>query len=385
MTGEATDAHDHTARLLGISLHDIIEPFIINSSEFMKKFKYLFPFLSFLSVNDTLMYNIYAGSICTYSKSLSNKVKMLSSVLKFMADATTMGFSFHNHEWCLKFTSDYLRHIASILRQQPDNLIHFEDEDMKDIILCLKSSLTYAAKLLSLALKDITEASPPTTQAFVLANDILDILPSVERYLSPGFATRLVAAAKPWLPDLILALGSGHMLKQIEEEMAQRTATNSFRVHFPSWLLVLAKTELAELSKIGLEDEDHIVPEPEECPAFKKLLAMILMLVKGNPSVLDAVGDIFLVGSLVGLEGKDYGLLLGLVHFVSVKLFRQDDKEWGDLMLASLQDIYPQIERHIEEESDEDGRQKLESARALLEPVWMYHLYETGKISEMDE
>ncbi|POO00719.1 Condensin-2 complex subunit G [Trema orientale] len=320
-----------------------------------------------------------AGSVYTDSKRLSNKVKMLTSVLKFMTDATTMGFVFHNHEWCLKFTSEYLRHIASTLRRQRDNPIHFEDDDVKYIVHCLKSSLTYAVKLLGLTLKDVTEASPPTPQAFVLANDMLDILTSIELYLGPGYAVRLVVAAKPWLPDLILALGSGHML------MAQRTVTDSFRIHFPSWLLVLAKTELAELSKYGLEEEDDTVSEQEKFLAFKKLLELILVLLKGNRSILDAVGDIFVLGSIVGLEGKDYELVLGLVHFVCVKLFRHDDKEWGDMMLASLQDIYPQIERLMEEESDEDGRQKLESAKALLEPVWMYHVYETGKLSEMDE
>lgn len=56
--------------------------------------------------------------------------------------------------------------------------------------------------------------------------------------------------------------------------------------------------------------------------------------------------------------------------------------EWGDTMLAFLQEIYPQLERHIDEESHEDGRQKLESARALLEPFWS----KTGKLfSEADE
>lgn len=331
-----------------------------------------------------LLHKFYAGSVYTESKTLSTKVKMLTSVLKFMADVTTMGFVLHNHEWCLKFASDYFRHIASTLRQQPDNQIHLEEEDVKDIILCLKSSLTYAAKLLSLSLKDITEASPPTPQAFVLANDMLDILTSIELHLGLVYAARLVAAVKPWLPDLILALGFGHVLKQIQGEVAM-TATDSFRVRFPTWLLVLAKTELAELSKTGLEEEDDSVSEREGFLAFKKLLELILVLVKGNSSILDAVGEIFLVGSLVGLEGKDYGLVLGLLNFVCVKLFKQDDKEWGDIMLASLQHIYPQIEKLVEEESDEDRKQKLESARAMLEPVWMYHLYETGKVSEMDE
>ena len=87
----------------------------------------------------------------------------------------------------------------------------------------------------------------------------------------------------------------------------------------------------------------------------------------------------------VGLERKDFGLVLGLLHFVCMKLFSRDDKEWGDMMLASRQEIYPQVERELEEENDEDGRQKLHSAKELLEPVWMYHIYETGKVAMMEE
>ncbi|XP_024025465.1 uncharacterized protein LOC21392733 isoform X2 [Morus notabilis] len=309
-----------------------------------------------------------AGFVMTEPKRLSNKVTMLTTVLQFMTDATIMGFIFHNHEWGLKFTSDYFRHVVSTLRQQPNNRVHFEDEEVKDTILCLKSSFTYAAKLLSLALKETTEDSPPQAQAFVLANDMLDMITSVELYLGTSNAARLMAAVKPWLPDLVLALGSGHM-KQTRGELEQNSSTDYIRRYFPSWLLVLSKTELSELSKIGLEEDDERASGLEEFPAFRKLMESILLLVKRNTIVLDAVGQIFLIGSLVGLEGKDYRLVLGLLHFVCVKLFRHDCRE-SETLLAFLQEIYPQLERHIEEESDEDARQILESARTLLEPFW---------------
>ncbi|KAL5556803.1 hypothetical protein UlMin_039039 [Ulmus minor] len=326
------------------------------------------------------------GSVYTEAKKLSNKVKMLTAVLKFMADASAMGFVCHNHEWGLKFTSGFVRFIASTLQKQHNNRTHFE-EDVKDIILCLKSSFTYAAKLLSLALRDTTEDSPPPSQTFYLANDLLDIIISIELFFGHGYAARLVAAAKTWLPDLILALGFGYLLKQSCGEEAQWTGIDSIRLHFPSWLLALVKTELSELSKVGLEEEDERVSEPEEFRAFKKLVGMIVTLVKGNPTILDAFGEIFLIGSIVGLERKDYSLVLGLLHYVRVKLFKQEDRDWGDMMLACLQDMYPRIERQIEEEeeSDEEERKKLDSARELLEPVWMYHIYETGKVSEMEE
>ncbi|KAF3440827.1 hypothetical protein FNV43_RR19113 [Rhamnella rubrinervis] len=327
-----------------------------------------------------------AGSVSTEPKRLSNKVKMLTAVLKFMVDATIMGFVFHNHEWCLKFTSGFLRSITSTVRQQPCEQIPLKEEYMKDTIQCLKSSYTYAAKLLNLTLKDATETSPPPSQAFDLANDLLDIITLIESYMGSSYAERFVAAAKPWLPDLILALGSGRLLKQIHvEEGKQTTTSDCIKGHFPTWLSVLSKIELSEFAKVGLEEEDDNVSKPKEFLAFKKFLGMMFEMLKGNSNIQDAVGEIFFIGSVVGMEGKDYGLVLGLVHFVCVKLYKEDYREWGDIVLASLQDIYPQIERQLEEEDPEDGSEKLESARALLEPVWLYHLYETGKVSVMEE
>ncbi|XP_048322357.1 uncharacterized protein LOC107424913 [Ziziphus jujuba] len=322
--------------------------------------------------------------IFTEPKSLSTTVKMLTAILKFMADATVMDFVFHNHEWCLKFASGYIRYVTSTLQQQPCGKINCKDEYVKDIMQCLKSSFTYAAKILRLALKDATEDSPPPPLAFDLANDLLDIT-LTELYLGSGYAERFVAAAKPWLPDLILALGSRNLLKQIDGAGTQMTTADCIKGHFPTWLLVLSKIELSELSEVGLGEDDDRISKPEEFLAFKKFLGMIVEMLKRNPSILDAVGEIFLIGSVVGLEGKDFGLVLGLVHFVCVKLFKRDDGDWGDIMLTSLQHIYLKIERQLEEENLEVGRENLESARALLEPVWMYHLYETGKVSMMEE
>lgn len=311
---------------------------------------------------------------------------MLTAVLKFMVDATIMSFVFHNHEWCLKFTSGYLRYITSTIPQQPRDQIPLKEEYVKDTIQCLRSSFTYAAKLLNLTLKDAIETSPPPSKAFDLANDLLDIITLIELYLGSSYAERFVAAAKPWMPDLILALGSGHLLKQIHgEEGTQMTAADCIKGHFPTWLSVLSKIELSELTKVGREEEDgDEVLRLEEFSAFKKFLGMMLEMLNGNSNIRDAVGEIFLIGSVVGMEAKDYGLVLGLVHFVCTKLFKEDYREWGDAMLASLQHIYLQIERQLEEDP-QDGSEKLESARALLEPVWLYHLYETGKVSVTEE
>ena len=54
------------------------------------------------------------------------------------------------------------------------------------------------------------------------------------------------------------------------------------------------------------------------------------------------------------------------------------------MMLSSLQEIFPRIEREIAEEND-DELEKLTYAKEFIEPLWMYHLYETGRVSLADD
>ncbi|XVF17533.1 hypothetical protein REPUB_Repub10bG0131200 [Reevesia pubescens] len=325
------------------------------------------------------------GSVYAKQKQISKKVKMLTAVLKFIVDSIAMAFASHHHKRCLKFTSAYTQYIISSLRQLYTDKSQFKEENSKEFMMCVKSSFTYATKLLNLVLNAATEASPAPVESFNLASDLLDLIISGELFLGSTYASRLVAAAKPWLPDLILALGSISMLEQ-SLERPYLTALDHIKLHFPSWPLILAKIELTEMSEEGNpEEEDDRVPEPE-FPEFKKLMGMIISLLKGNRRILDAVGVIFLASSVVGLEQKDLGLLLGMLRFLCLKLIGEEDRQWSglDMMLVSLPDIYPRIEREIEEQGDEDESHKLNNARALLEPVWLYHVYETERFSEME-
>ncbi|RZC30787.1 Condensin-2 complex subunit G2 isoform B [Glycine soja] len=196
-----------------------------------------------------------------------------------------------------------------------------------------------------------------------------------------GYAMRLVAAAKTWLPDVLLALGSTSILKHTDCGEEHSTAPEQMKLHFPKWPLILAKTELFKAN----EAEDNESSRPEKFSAFSKLLEMLIILLKKNPSIMDAVGVIFMVSSLIGLEQKDFGLALGLLRFVGLKLFKPDDRDWGDMMLSCLQEIFPKIERGIAEENDKDELEKLTYAKELIEPLWMYHLYETGRVSLADD
>ncbi|KAH7566693.1 hypothetical protein JRO89_XS08G0217300 [Xanthoceras sorbifolium] len=327
------------------------------------------------------------GSVYTRQKITLNKMKMLTAVLKFIVDSTAMGFFSDFRGRCLKFTLVYIQYIISALGKQYSDKLQIKDEDLKEIFVCLKSSFSYAAKLLNLVLRDSSKSSPPPTEASDLANDLLDLIVSIELYMSPGYAARFIVAAKPWLSDLILALGSACIFNECRTEGTYVTTSDRIKLHFPSWLLILAKTELNEISNVHSQEDRNGVSEPEQYPEFKKLMGMIVSLLKGNRSVLDAVGVIFLSSSMVGLERKDFGLVLGLLHFVCVKLVGVDDREWTglDMMLVSLPDIYPQIEKETEEQSQEDERMALDGVRVLLEPVWMYHVYETERFSMMED
>ncbi|KAF9678591.1 hypothetical protein SADUNF_Sadunf07G0050500 [Salix dunnii] len=326
------------------------------------------------------------GSISTKERRISNKMKMLAAVLKLIVDSIAMGLLSCIHGRCLNFTSAYIKHIIFALEHQSSEKLQFKEDELKEFFLCLKSSFSYAAKLLNLILCDTSEYSPLLQEAFDLVNDMIDLITSIELHLGSVFAAGLVAAAKSWLPDLILSLGYLCMLNHTQVASAYITALECIKAGYPSWPIILAKTELHEIREANVEEDDDIFSKPEEefC-VFKKFMEMIVSLLKGKFKILDAIGVILLTGSVVGLERKDFEVVLGLLHFVCVKLVGEEDREWNelDMMLAFLPDIYPQIERGIEEQSDENARQKLCSAKMLLDHVWFYHIHETGRLSAM--
>lgn len=339
-------------------------------------------YISPVFVCNQLSETICVGSAYNKPQLVFCKWKMLTAILKFMADTTAMCFAPHNHELFLNYTSKCMQHIVSSLDQLYHNQIQLKEEDKKNTIFCVKSSFTYAAKILNLILTDSTGSSRTPPIAFALANNLLDLLVSIESCLGSGYASRLVAAAKPWLPDVVLALGSASILQHTDSGREHSTASEQMKLHFPKWPLIVAKTELSGVNEAEGDDE---CSQPAKFSAFNKLLDMLIILLKKNPSIMDAVGLIFLVSSLVGLEQKDFGMALGLLQFVCSKLFKHDDKDWGDMMLSSLQEIYPKIERELAEERDEDELEKLTRAKELIEPLWMYHLYESGKVTMTDD
>ncbi|KAF8017313.1 hypothetical protein BT93_H2486 [Corymbia citriodora subsp. variegata] len=327
-----------------------------------------------------------SGSLQSTGKRISRKVKMLTAIFKFLSDAITLRFYSGNYGRCLHYTSAAVRQIISDLAQLSSHSLQLTEDDMKEVTMCLKSSFTYMVKLLSLVLTDTSEASRVQLEIFDLANHLLDLIISVELSLGYGCAMRLIAAAKPWLPDLVVALGSTYMLNKIHEDVS--LTFSDISTHFPSWPSVVARIEVDELSEDCSEVEDESISQSEKYPAFKKVLQTVLVLLKANTNLLDAVGMIFLAGSVFGLERDDDNLVLGLLHFVTAKLVGQENRHWDqlDMMLASVDQIYLPIEKKLGEQISGYRQNRLSASQALLEPVWMnHHSFESGRLSEMNE
>ncbi|KAL7141501.1 hypothetical protein ABFS83_08G057500 [Erythranthe nasuta] len=312
--------------------------------------------------------------------SIATTVKTFTEVLKFIVDATAMNLTLHYQERCLNFTTETLKFITANLREHAVAQLQLTEEDLKDIFVCLKSSFTYGAKLLSIVLKTREDSSLPQAEAHSLVNELFNLIVSVEEFLGYGYGARFITVVQPWVPDLILALGSSFLLK--ETSSVVDTYENAT---FSSWFSILAKIELYELRETHSDEE---IKNTNDFTAFKRIVEAMSKLLKANEKILDAVGVVFLNCSLNALKNKNFDILLGLVHFVCVKLVGAEDCEWKELklMLASLGEIYSKVGIDEAEEicKSEEDRQKLYSAKALLEPVWTSFIYNEARDS-MDE
>ncbi|KAL3813686.1 hypothetical protein ACJIZ3_014954 [Penstemon smallii] len=313
------------------------------------------------------------GAHLTKQTNITRSVKMLTSVLKFIVEATAMDLVPNSQDRCLNFSTEMLKFITTKLKDQSISQLDFPEQDLKDIFNYVKSSFTYSAKLLNIVLKT-PKVSLPHKEANTLVNELFNFIVSVEEFLGYRYAARFIAIVQQWLPDMILALVSSHMLKLSPE------GANEISFSPPSWLYILARIELHELRDIGSDEETEKVNSTENFSAFKKLIEMMSELLKANYKVLDAVGVFFLGGSLKAFENKNFDVVLGLLRFVCVKLVGSEDGEWKEVKLISesLKEIYSKVETEAENASNnEEDRQNLNNVRTLLEPLKMF-MYEEG-------
>ncbi|KAK8961624.1 hypothetical protein KSP40_PGU009188 [Platanthera guangdongensis] len=307
------------------------------------------------------------------AKCIENVMKMCSSILKFCADTTAMKLVDRNDISYLRFSSAYTRHVLSSMRGYRHEVSSFKEDDFKEVFYYLKSSFTYSAKLLHLVLQQSNELSTVPVEAFYLSNDLIDLITAIEPYFGIKYASQMLSIVKPWLPVLILGVGCNQLIKPRQQE-CESNINRPCRHHFPTWLAVLSNTELHEISKAGEEENDGSV-SAEEASVFTKFILMVVaMLKKGSLRIMDAIGCVLLVGLDVGLETRDFSLVLGLVHFICVKLLGKEFTSWKELeqMTSYLQEIYPRIESEITNPSlSEDETGKLETAKTLLTSLWL--------------
>ncbi|XP_078178068.1 ARM repeat superfamily protein isoform X2 [Carex rostrata] len=276
-----------------------------------------------------------------------NIVKISAAILKFVLDATSTDLIKPDQLLrCLKFASTYTKYINLAIESADQVNSSFDIETSKEALLLLRSTYTYMAKLLHLV---ITTSDDLSEEVFCITNSLLDLVPCVEMHLGARHASLIVPVAKQWLPVFILGLGSKKLIVSANE-------TSPKLVDIPLWLLTL--------SKLTLERENE-----EEILYFEKLVEkLVILLKKGSPKILDAVGSVLLVAMKVGLEKGHYGLVEGLTSFVCLKLLGSEYGAFDNLELLRgfIQELLISIECCLGDGESGEGREHLENAMGLI-------------------
>ncbi|CAM8884565.1 unnamed protein product [Rhodiola kirilowii] len=317
------------------------------------------------------------GSMQTDDVKPVNVVNIFNAVLKFIIDVISMQLYSCNQGRCLNIAFAYTQYLTMLMGHRVEDQLQLKEDNLNATLTCLKSSCTYVLRILSQVLTSIREASPPPAAAPHLVNNLLDLIISVELKLGSCCASQLVTAVKPWVPDLVLTLAYGHIV-DIKHESGSSSSIDG-NGHVLLWHSTVAEIELSEIDEGSPEAQTTGTSVTCKFSASKKIIATLIESIRGNSHVLDAFGVNFLSSVLVEIERKNYRSVLGILHFVCAKLAGQHESVWGELnlMLPSMVNIYSRIDREIHDLGmDEDEKQKLLLAKALIKPVWIYYTYE---------
>uniref|UniRef100_A0ACD5WA65 Uncharacterized protein n=1 Tax=Avena sativa TaxID=4498 RepID=A0ACD5WA65_AVESA len=299
-----------------------------------------------------------------------NVIMLGTSILKFIVDTTSIKLVNDSKVRCVKFASAYTKYAVSAMKGHHESS-SFDGDDLKDILILTRSSFTYAAKLLHLVLASSTESSSSLEEAFLIANNLLDLVPAVESFAGSKFALTLVSVVKQWLPVLILGLGCRWLIGP-EKEMANMW--NLGDSDLPMWVVALAKNELLDAEEAREDDQSEQGTEHEDSPSSRKLAEMMVTLLKkGSPIILDSVGGILLSALQLALQKAEHSIVLGLTRFICARLLGSNSSasEKPQLTLDSLRENFFEIDRHCRDNlvDDEGQRQQLESAKVLIQSV----------------
>jgi condensin-2 complex subunit G2 len=306
-------------------------------------------------------------------KGTFNVIMLGASILKFIVD-TTMKPVNDDKIRCLKFASSYIKYAVSSIKKHQEQSSSFKGDDLKDALLLVRSSFTYAAKLLHLVLSSSPEESSPPEEAFFLANDLLDLVPVVESFAGSRFALSIVSVLKQWLPVLLLGLVCQWLIGLgPHNEMAPNVFHFADSV-LPLWVTAVAKNELLDSKEPGQDEQSNLAAEGEDSPLCRKLAEMMtILLKKGSPRILDCVSGVLLSTFQLMLQRSEYDIVLGITRFVCDKLLGNNSLALEKLQLAPdfLRENFLEIDRYVRDElvDDDDSRQQLEKAKALIRSV----------------
>ncbi|CAL4943223.1 unnamed protein product [Urochloa decumbens] len=303
-------------------------------------------------------------------KGTVNAIMLGTSILKFIVDTTTIKLVNDDKIRCLKFASSYTKYTISSIRKHQEQGSSFKGDDLKDALVLIRSSFTYAAKIIHLVLSSTTESGPPE-EVFFLANDLLDLVPSVESFAGSRFALSIVSALKQWLPVLIMGLVCRWVMGP-QNEMAANSC-HFGDSYIPLWVAAVAKNELLDGKEPGQDGQSEQAAEGEGSPSSRKLAEMMAAhLKKGCPVILDNVGGVLLSTLQSVLQRSEYDIVLGITRFVCARLLGNNSSEKLQLTRDSLRENFFQIDSYVREElaaDDDDSRQLLESTKALIRSV----------------
>ncbi|CAM0904457.1 unnamed protein product [Alopecurus aequalis] len=304
-------------------------------------------------------------------KGTINVIMLGTSILKFIVDTTTIKLVNDSKVRCVKFASAYTKYAVSAMKGHHESS-SFDGDDLKDILTLTRSSVTYAAKLLHLVLASSTESSSSLEEAFLLANNLLDLVPAVESFAGSRFALTFVSVLKQWLPVLLLGLGCRWLIGP-ENGMASNM-WNLGDSDLPMWVVALAKNELLDAEEAREDDQSEQGSAHEDSPSSRKLAEMmVILLKKGSPRIMDSVGGILLSALQSALQNAEHSVVLGLTRFICARLLGSNSSatEKLQLTLDSLCESFFEIDRHCRDNLvvDEGPRQQLESAKVLIQSV----------------
>lgn len=327
--------------------------------------------------------------------------RIAATILKSIADINALSLvtQVPVKARCLEFASTFIQYLKQQIEKW-SNAQKFAGNDWKYVFICMKSSSTYAAKMLYLCLKSSSELA---TEASIVANNLLDLITLSDSVVGSKCAVSVLAALKPWMPDLLIAVSSSANALCSDESLDTVKSKQGFddlaedgKQFSASWIVSLAKVECSSVNATNFQQshppEGHAMggasDANDDSQTKDKLYhatldfmeTIIKLLQKGDARILHAIVKIILSLAALFLRQKDYGEVFGLLHFTCVKLLgignvqeKGHDILLNECLLEYFEETNIHIEKELESLGDQNGEEMLRVAKGLVENVLSSH------------